>query len=335
VSTAITHLLAKDTLLRNTSIRLFDAGFAIVLAMLCIALLAWRRNAVGLIAIVAVVALWAVINTVAYAHGIWMSAALPLAAAVPPAMAFGALQIWSSRRSVQHFAARSDLLRQFQAPGLRDWLIKDPDYLLQPVHQHAAVIFIDISRFTALSETRDADAVRELLKSFHAMIDQVTLAHGGVVTTFMGDGAMILFGLPVVADDDAARAVRCCIELTTRTGTWIAGLPPEIASQIGFKIGAHFGDIVASRLGGASYQHITATGDTVNVASRLMEVAASHGAKVALSDDLLRAAGADCAVRATGALSGPTEVQIRGRSGAVSAWLWHDGSAAEAISTSA
>lgn len=335
VSTAITHLLAKDTLLRNTSIRLFDAGFAIGLAMLCIALLAWRRNAVGLIAIVAVVALWAVVNTIAYGHGIWMSAALPLAAAVPPAMAFGALQIWSSRRSVQRFAARSDLLRQFQAPGLRDWLIKYPDYLLQPVHQHAAVIFIDISRFTALSETLDADAVRELLKSFHAMIDQVTLAHGGVVTTFMGDGAMILFGLPVVADDDAARAARCCIELTTRTGTWIAGLPPEIASQIGFKIGAHFGDIVASRLGGASYQHITATGDTVNVASRLMEVAASHGAKVALSDDLLRAAGADCAVRTTGALSGPTEVQIRGRSGAVSAWLWHDGSAAEAISTSA
>jgi adenylate cyclase len=37
----------------------------------------------------------------------------------------------------------------------------------------------------------------------------------------------------------------------------------------------------------------------------------------------------------TGTLSGPTEVQIRGRSGAVSAWLWCDGSAAQAMSTSA
>jgi adenylate cyclase len=264
-----------------------------------------------------------------------MSAALPLAAAVPPAMAFGALQIWSSRRSVQHFAARSDLLRQFQAPGLREWLIKNPDYLLQPVHQHAAVVFIDLSHFTRLSETLGADVVRDLLKSFHALIDQVTLAHGGVVTSFMGDGAMILFGLPVVADDDAARAARCCIDLTTRTGTWIAGLLPEIASQIGFKIGAHFGDIVASRLGGASYQHITATGDTVNVASRLMEVAAGHGAEVAISDDLLRRAGDNCPMLTTGTLSGPTEVQIRGRSGAVSAWLWCDGSAAQAMSTSA
>jgi adenylate cyclase len=325
VSTAITHLLAKDNLLRNASIRLFDAGLAIVLTILCIALLAWRRNAVGLIATVTVVAVWAVINTIAYAQGIWMSAALPLAAAVPPAMAFGALQIWSSRRSVQRFTARSDLLRQFQAPGLRDWLIKNPDYLVQPVHQHAAVIFIDISRFTALSETFGADVIRELLKSFHATIDEVTIAHGGVVTTFMGDGAMILFGLPTAADDDAARAVRCCIELTRSTGEWIAYLPPAIARQIGFKIGAHFGDIVASRLGGASYQHITATGDTVNVASRLMEVAAGHGAKVALSDDLLRAAGTDCAILTTGVLSGPADVQIRGRSGAISAWLWRDG----------
>src|ERR1700691_3941356 len=56
--------------------------------------------------------------------------------------------------------------------------------------------------------------------------------------------------------------------------------------HLGFKVGAHFGVIVASRLGGGSYHHITATGDTVNVASRLMEVAASHGADLALSNDL-------------------------------------------------
>jgi len=47
-----------------------------------------------------------------------------------------------------------------------------------------------------------------------------------------------------------------------------------VRSRLGFKVGAHFGTIVASRLGGGSYHHITATGDTVNVASRLMEVAA-------------------------------------------------------------
>ena len=76
--------------------------------------------------------------------------------------------------------------------------------------------------------------------------------------------------------------------LCVKTERWIKTLPPLIAARTGFKIGAHFGPIVASRLGGRSHQHITATGDTVNVASRLMEVAAQHDVRLALSDTLAR-----------------------------------------------
>ena len=94
-----------------------------------------------------------------------------------------------------------------------------------------------------------------------------------------------------------------------------------IASRTGFKVGAHFGRVVASRLGG-SYQHITATGDIVNVASRLMEVAAHQGAALALTDDLLRKAGPSCALFESGTLTGPRETRIRGRSRALSVWLW-------------
>src|SRR2546430_4578604 len=95
-----------------------------------------------------------------------------------------------------------------------------------------------------------------------------------MTTSFPGDGALLLFGLPEAAPDDATRAAQCSIALCVKTERWIEALPPAIAHRIGFKIGAHFGPIVASRLGGRNHQHITATGDTVNVASRLMEVAA-------------------------------------------------------------
>ena len=65
----------------------------------------------------------------------------------------------------------------------------------------------------------------------------------------------------------------------------------------------------------------------MNVASRLMEVAAKHGAALALSDDLLRQAGPQCALFESGVLTGPGETQIRGRSGALSVWLWRNDSA--------
>jgi adenylate cyclase len=153
--------------------------------------------------------------------------------------------------------------------------------------------------------------------------DREVVACGGVVTSFMGDGAMIVFGLPEPTPQDAGNAARCCARLADQTRGWLASLPASTGTRIGFKIGAHFGTVVASRLGGGSHQHIAATGDTVNVASRLMEVAAIHNAEVAISDDLLTVAGHDCALVTSGVLSGPMETQIRGRSGSMSVWLWH------------
>jgi len=163
--------------------------------------------------------------------------------------------------------------------------------------------------------------LRDFLKAFHAQIEKTAVDCGGMITGFLGDGAMILFGLPRAMPDDAARALTCAIDLHRSVERWIDSLPTAIGDQLGFKIGAHFGEIVASRLG-ESHQHITATGDTVNVASRLMEVAAQNGARLALSDTLLDAA--DFHGTPAGVLTGPLLAQVRGRSGVVTVWFWHD-----------
>jgi adenylate cyclase len=322
ISTAITNLMTGDGIRRDRFTRLADAVLAVLLTLLLVGLLAWRRNAIGLLSIAAVLVVWSAANFVAFSHGIWLSAALPIAAAAPPAILFGAVQLGLNRRQAQYFAMKSELLQQFQAPALREWLTRNPDFLIEPVHQDAAIVFIDLSGFTSLSETLGPNTLLEMLKRFHTLIDQEVVARGGVTISFLGDGAMILFGLPESTPDDARNAARCCVDLSNRTQQWIASLPPSIASQTGFMIGAHFGPVITSRLGGGSYQHITATGDTVNVASRLMEVAAKQDTALALSDDLLRRAGRDCALFDVGVLTGPSETRIRGRSRALSVWLW-------------
>jgi adenylate cyclase len=132
---------------------------------------------------------------------------------------------------------------------------------------------------------------------------------------------MILFGLPEPKPQDAANAARCSIGLCRRTRAWLDGLPAPAPGRLGFKVGAHYGTIVASRLGGEGHQHIAATGDTVNVASRLMETAAAHGAELAVSDELLQVAGGP-GLFAPGLLEGPLEAGVRGRSGSLAVWLW-------------
>ena len=329
VATAIGHLMAGDGIRRDRLTRGADAVLALVLTLLLVALLAWRRSAVGLLLIAAVLLIVMLANFAAFSRGIWLSAALPLAAAAPPAILFGAVQLWLNRRQAQYFAMKSDLLQQFQAPAVRQWLTKNPDFLLTPVHQDAAIIFIDLSGFTSLSEMLGMDAMLRMLKDFHTLVDREVEARGGVITSFLGDGAMILFGLPESTADDARNAALCCVDLCNRADRWIESLAPSVASRAGFKVGAHFGPIVASRLGGGSHQHITATGDTVNVASRLMEVAAKQGAALAVSDDLLRQAGAGSALRESGILDGPRETRIRGRTRALSVWLWRNDASGE------
>jgi adenylate cyclase len=322
VSTAITHLMAGDGLVRDHNVRLIDAGLAVGLPLLLIGLLAWQRSAIGLATISSVIFLWAMVNFAAFAHGIWLSAALPIAAAAPPVVLFGVAQILIGRRQAHHFASQSQLLQRVQAPGLTEFLAINPDFLTQPVRQDAAVVFIDINGFTGLSETIGPAAVRELLNDFYELIDEEVTANNGAIISFMGDGAMILFGLPKPGPQDATNALRCCVSLANRTRRWLATLSETTVSRIGFKIGAHFGTVVASRLGGGNRQQITATGDTVNVASRLMEVAARFGNELAISDELLKVAGRDSKPFQTGTLDGPMEAQLRGRAGSIAVWLW-------------
>ena len=321
ISTAITHLVAGDAVVRDRRVRIADALSATLLPMLLVGLLAWRRSALGIMAAAAMMIAWAGLNLFAFTHGVWLNAATTLAAAVPPVTVFAGVQLWAGGRRTQYFVAKSRSLAQFQAPALQEWLARDPDFLSKPVRQDAAVVFVDLSGFTGLSKRIDPDELRNLLKAFHALIDKAAIDCGGMITGFLGDGAMILFGLPRAMPDDAARALKCAIDLHRGLERWIASLPPAVAGQLGLKIGAHCGPIVASRLG-ESHQHITATGDTVNVASRLMEVAAQNDARLALSDTMLDAA--DFHGAPDGVLSGPLLAHVRGRSGVVTVWFWRD-----------
>jgi hypothetical protein len=78
--------------------------------------------------------------------------------------------------------------------------------------------------------------------------------HGGTVEKFIGDAVMAVFGVPVVREDDALRAVRAAQEL--RDGV-----------DIPIRIGVNTGEVVTGS--GDSL----VTGDAVNVAARLEQAA--------------------------------------------------------------
>src|SRR5262249_39664166 len=89
-------------------------------------------------------------------------------------------------------------------------------------------------------------------------------------------------------------------------------LPPVALGKLSPRVGGHFGRVILSRLGAADHQHISAAGDTVNVASRLLEVSKQHHALMAVSEDLYRAAGLPSTSVEQG-FGEAMEIEIRGR----------------------
>ena len=119
------------------------------------------------------------------------------------------------------------------------------------------VLFCDVTGSTSLGEQLDPEAMRTVMARYFETARTAIERHGGTVEKFIGDAVMAVFGIPVVHEDDALRAVRAAAELRD-------------AVEIDVRIGVNTGEVVT---GGAD---TLATGDAVNVAARL-EQAASPG----------------------------------------------------------
>jgi class 3 adenylate cyclase/tetratricopeptide (TPR) repeat protein len=131
-----------------------------------------------------------------------------------------------------------------------------------------SVLFCDVVGFTPLSESRDPEAVRELLSRYFGVARTVIGRYGGVVEKFIGDAVMAVWGTPTAAEGDAERAVRAALDLVAAVEALgaEAGVP-GLAARAGVVTGE-----VAVTLG-AAHEGMVA-GDAVNTAARVQSVAA-------------------------------------------------------------
>jgi class 3 adenylate cyclase len=79
--------------------------------------------------------------------------------------------------------------------------------------RHVSVLFADLVGFTSLSESRDAEEVRDLLTRFSEVSRAIVERYRGRVENFIGDAVFAVWRTPVTHEDDAERAVRCGLEL--------------------------------------------------------------------------------------------------------------------------
>ena len=131
--------------------------------------------------------------------------------------------------------------------------------------RQATVVFADISGYTELCTSVDAEQVQALLNRFYALMDGAVVDYGGTVIDHAGDGVFAVFGAPIAHGNDPERAVRATLEMHANA----AQLSDPSGRPLKLHIGIASGEVVAAVLSGGATPKYSITGDTVNLAARL------------------------------------------------------------------
>ena len=159
---------------------------------------------------------------------------------------------------------------RYVSPEVLDMILSHPEQSwLKGRRAEATVLFTDIRGFTAYSETRNPEEVVETLNEYFAIATKHILEYGGYVDKFIGDAVLGVFGVPIPRADHAERAVKAAIAMQSELQQQ-AGKNP-LLSRIG--IGINSGVVVSGNLGSQVKMEYTVIGDSVNVASRLKQIA--------------------------------------------------------------
>jgi class 3 adenylate cyclase len=135
-------------------------------------------------------------------------------------------------------------------------------------------MFCDLVGSTSFGERVEAESARTAMAEYFELVRSVADDHRGTVAKFIGDGALVLFGVPQMAEDDAERAVGAALDLQRRFAPLGARIGQRHGSEIGLRVGINTGELVIA------HGDDDLVGDTLNTAARLESACPAGGVMV-------------------------------------------------------
>ena len=164
----------------------------------------------------------------------------------------------SSRSSVTTLSSSSPKSR---APSLQS---------LKQRRKTVTVLFVGIVDFMNLAAALDPEVLRSIMRRYFDTVRTIVERHGGTVEKFIGDTAMAVFGVPLMHEDDALRAVRSAKDLGDALVSLNADLERDQGLTLQIRTGISTGEVL---VGDAASGQPVATGPAVTVAMQLQQSA--------------------------------------------------------------
>jgi len=137
----------------------------------------------------------------------------------------------------------------------------------------ATALFADLVGSTALAEREDPEVVQSVIgRAFDRAAREIE-RHGGLLEKFIGDAILAVFGVPTVHEDDPERAVRAGLALLKLLDDLNEAFAAEGRPELAMRIGIEAGEVLVDLDRAEGPRHRMLTGDAVNTAARLEQVA--------------------------------------------------------------
>jgi len=268
---AVDTLLAGDWLHRPPG--WFPLAAVVVAGLVALLTLGLRRPILGMLALA-----WCALGYLAagVALFVWSDLVLPLVAPVAAAVAVGGAAL--AERMIFAERDKRRLRQRFagvMSPERLQAVMDNWESLLnaERPQKEAAVLFADIRGFTSATETlmrqgRIPEMVRFLTAYLDGMAEAV-FAEGGVIYDVVGDGLMVLFGVPEHSPDYPLQAVRAAVRMALATEGLQEVWPLRDQRPLQIGIGVHCGPVVDAIVGRGRRLEYSVIGDPVNTSARI------------------------------------------------------------------
>lgn len=165
-------------------------------------------------------------------------------------------------------------LQQYVAKAVVDELLrsdlKDP---LAPRQLHVTTLIADMEAYTSHVASLPVQDAARLTRDFLECLTGPVLAMGGTLDKYTGDGLVAFWGAPLPVDNHADLALDAGIQIMMNLRSFNMQRKRAGLSPIRARIGVESGIAMAGDFGTSFRSIYTAVGDSVNVASRLEDVA--------------------------------------------------------------
>lgn len=183
----------------------------------------------------------------------------------------------------------SEMLNLYMSKDVAAMLKNEPGAtLIGGEKRDVSIMFADVRGFTKLSETLDPDNLVKILNRYLSTMIKVIHSYGGTITSFLGDGLVVVFGAPKDLENHADHSIACAIDMEryiNEVNNWCYdnNLP-----ELSIGIGIDSGIIFAGNIGSEEHIKYDVIGLVVNTAARIESF--TSGGQILISEHTKKAA---------------------------------------------